>query len=108
MHFCCVCRPHLAPSFSFKVDLGEDTCLTDDLLTLVLQMGPHVHSLHAASMYLESDQHRGAVWPWQELVVKEVNMTSLANLPDASGGVRVIATKDIMLDESLTEVCRYV
>ncbi len=49
--------PHLS------VGVLNDT-LTDELLGMVLAMGPHLRDFGVHTVEVESDAHSGAQWPW--------------------------------------------
>ncbi len=42
----------------------QNETLTDELLGMVLSMGPHLRNLGVQEIELSSDAHSTDVWPW--------------------------------------------
>ncbi len=59
--------------------------LTDQLLTAAVQLGRQLdRPLAVKSIELQSDQHAGVAWPWEELWVHDVKVRALVILPCVS------------------------
>ncbi len=63
--------PHLP---HLKITVCVDEQLTDELLGVVLAMGPHVHKLSVKGLNLKSDSNSKAVWPWAVFECKDVDL----------------------------------
>ncbi len=78
------CAPYLHEFDEPKLPQIEQ--LTDDMLSAVLGLAPHLRTLTAAALSLQSDQHASAVWPWDEQSIHVVDVTQLLRLPDPGAG----------------------
>ncbi len=91
-----------------KLGVRLHTPLTDALLGVVLQMAPHLRSLSAPSLALQSDTHANTPWPWDELTIDTLDIADLCKLPDPSGAVdRMIYTSEILFDAQRIQQVRW-
>ncbi len=75
-----------------KFALYIDACVTSAMLEPLTKV-PHCNVLSAFHLDLSSVRHAEASWPWEELWVRDVDMTQMLHLPkpeQASGARRVM------------------
>ncbi len=95
------CLP-LLPHLRFGAHTDEP--LTDELLAVVLRMGPHMRRLSVGSIALQSD-HSGVVWPWSVLCAGTLDVAQLLRLPEPAQGAQVrVSVVTLGCYDSLTEV----
>ncbi len=103
----CDVLPSLA-HLHISVDTGNEP-LTDMQLGALLRLGPAVRSLSVPKLALESEQHSGAVWPWEEVRVREVDLEDLCKLPDpgcGEGSTRRVVASHLRITHTVPEVRR--
>ncbi len=61
------------------------TQLNDDVLSAAIAAATQLPQLWASSLALQSDQHAGAAWPWDELRIDTVEVSQLLRLPNPAG-----------------------
>ncbi len=59
--------------------------LIDELLRAAMHMGPHMRSVRAERLALQSD-HSAVLWPWSELGLRQADAGQLLRLPSPSLG----------------------
>ncbi len=79
------CLP-LLPHLQFGVH--TDKPLTDQLLAVVLRMGPHMRCLYVYRLALQSD-HSGVAWPWSVLSVEHLDIAQMLRLPQPGPGAQL-------------------
>lgn len=72
-----------APLYQSQVSVEIDV-LTDELLSLLLDMRTQLRGVSANSVMLDWDHRALETWPWPELCVKELSVSELAKLPRVS------------------------
>ncbi len=71
---------------SLSVKTASYHALTDEQLSIMVQLAEHMPSLHTGNLQLQSDQHASVAWPWDELGVWELDLADLCKLPDPGAG----------------------
>ncbi len=79
---CLPLLPHL------RMGVHTDGPLTDELLAVVLRMGPHMRRLSVGSLALQSD-HSGVAWPWTVLCAETLDLAQLVRLPEPDQGAEL-------------------
>ncbi len=78
------CAPHTDTDAIPELPKLEQ--LTDELLSAALDAAPHLRTLEAAALALQSDQHASVALPWAKLSVITLNVTQLLRLPHPGVG----------------------
>lgn len=82
------------------IKVGQAGVLTDSLLDAYLLCGARSPVFPVRHNSLNSDKHVNTAWPWEELSVEFLEMTSVLRLPrpsSARGGTGVISTSALDL-----------
>ncbi len=86
---CLPALPHL------RVGVDDEGALTDELLLAAMRMGPHMRSVKAQVLDLQSD-YSSTAWPWLELDVQCAQLAQLLKLP-APAPVAKLKVDDVSL-----------
>lgn len=89
-----------------SVGVHTDTELTDELLGVVLAMGPHMKHLEVKGLALQSDTHGSTHWPWERLNVHTLDVSQLCRLPNPAGpgAPRVLACSSLIIYSGILQV----
>ncbi len=90
--------PHL--TFAFNCN----GALTDALLGAALQLGGCMRQLYADRVSLQSDEHAGAVWPWEKVYMDSLRVSELYKMPMPRDGAVVCVEhlSSFVLDQTVS------
>ncbi len=86
----------LSLSPHIHIQLSIDNALTDALLRALLPMGAALRKLAVSKLGLQSGEHVGAGWPWEDLCVERVHAAGLLRLPQPNG-TPILQCQDFVL-----------
>ncbi len=80
--------------------------LTVELLGAAIEVAQQLPSLSLGSLALQSDEHAGVAWPWQELSLGEANVAQLPRLPDPAGpgAPRTVSCAQLVIGSDVLQV----